>query len=325
MQNNSNLKSALIFLALDILIIALLLLIGDAFQKPFADIEYSIQGLKQAENAEVVFIGNSHSLTGLDMPTFTEITEKDAYNCSTAAQSPTSAEVSAFLALQNPNTKTLYIEVFSMLFPEEDHVTRQIQYVSYIDDSAYKLNLWYRNDGISGVVSGYIPLFDNHLVWRNSEERGIYLFDKKYVEQFKPEYDALLISGSIRNNTVMSESTYASYDNYTYTFDYQTRMNEQTQHWDAIIEMCKKKNVKVVFFMMPWVDKFIENTNYDEVTQAFSDYFDEHGVPYLDLNQMDVPFVFTDFIEEPVDANQHLNTTGMIPATVFLAEWDLAN
>ena len=289
---------------------------------------FNIKGLYEVEDLDVMFVGNSHAIVGIHSKQFDELTGVQSYNAATTSQTVLSAELLVREALNtHPDIDVIFVETFSMIYP----LPSDPSYARALDSDATvfrsvnnfstKLIGMIQQPGIRRKFDAFLPLFKYHASWKTPELwQTRFLLSAPYETNYAT-YRTSHENGTRYTSYIMTFENYENFNEYSYEFDINYAMNNNLKYWDAIIEMCRENNTEVVFITIPWLPEFVENTNYDEIYAAYSDYFEENGVTYIDLNMMDIPLEYTDFSNESTSPNQHMNDTGAGKVTEWLAEW----
>ncbi|MEX1307029.1 MAG: hypothetical protein AB1Z19_00720 [Eubacteriales bacterium] len=289
---------------------------------------FNIKGLYDAEDINVLFVGNSHAIVGLHSVQFDEITGAQSYNIATTSQTVQSAELLIKEALDtHDNIDVIFIETFSMIYPTpaDSGYSRSMDSDTTVYRSVNgvttKFTGMIMQPGIRRKFDAFLPLFKYHANWKKPEMwQTRFLLPTPYEENYS-SYLENHENGSRYSPYIMTEERYADFEDYYYDFNVNPAMAANAKHWDAIIEMCREHDTEVVFITIPWLPIFVEHTNYESINTAFSDYFEEKGVTYIDFNMMDLALEYTDFSGEIVSPNQHLNSEGATKVTSCLAEW----
>jgi|GEM_PF-2385248 len=287
---------------------------------------YNIQGLYQAEKIDVLFVGNSHGIASFHTQVFSDETGLNAYNVSTTNQTVMSGTLLVEEALNLYDLDTVVIETFSMIYPQPSDFYYSKMLVS---DTAVFRSLKNPKLKIKGVLSqlgmrrkfdAMLPLFQNHANWKTPKEWQLRFYPFPLQQEERDEYEAKHINGYRIIPWVMSQKQYDAYLDYKYSFNLDI-MNSSQSQWDEIIRLCHEKDVNVVFVTAPWLDRFIANTNYTEISDAYDDYFESRDVTYIDMNEIDLGLTFENYSSEDPSMNQHLNETGAKIMTRYLSKW----
>ncbi len=310
--------------------LALITGVGYIFTYRKSESYFNVKGLYTLENLDVLFVGNSHAIVGIDADQFDDLTGTKSYNVATTSQTVLSAKLLVKEALAaHEDIDLIVIETFSMIYPTpfDEGYSRALDadtaVLRSVNDYYTKLYGMVNQPGLRRKFDAFLPLIKYHANWKTPDLwHTRFLFDKSRTEIYN-RYLTLHDQGSRSSPYILTKEKLASYDDYYYDFSVSSAMDTNLKYWDSIIEMCREENVDVVFITLPWLPVFVDHTNYDEIYTAFSDYFDAKGVTYIDLNRTGLSLEYTDFADENVGPNQHLNNIGADKVTDWIAKWYL--
>jgi len=314
-----------------IITIALIIVMGFFVTIRISESYYNIDEMYESDDIDVLFIGNSHSIAGIYCDVFDENTGANSFNLSTTSQSPFSAELLLEETLKNHDIDVVFVETFSMVYPSKKDfyyskaMEADMTVIRSIRNPALKLKGILSQSGMRNIFDGFLPMFKYHANWKKPEKWHLRFWDVSYTLEDRELYTEKHHKGSRYIPYVMTPDQYEGYDNYEYTFDVDTSMKEKQKHWDNIIEMCDKKDVEVVFVTVPWLDKFVESTNYGDISSAFNEYFISKNTAHIDMNEIDLSLTYEDFAQEDPNPNQHLNISGATKVSEYISFWSNDN
>ncbi len=288
---------------------------------------YNTRALYTTKGVNVLFVGNSHAIAGLNARTFGEETKTNALNIATTSQTVLSTDLLVKEAVRTQDVDIIFVETFSMLYPTPSDPTYSdaldadstvFRSVSGLKD---KFLAMAEQPGMRRKFDAFLPLFKYHANWKTPEEWHLRWTNSPLMQESKNDYLAEHQDGTRIIPYVMTPEQYSGYAEYKYEFNVNPAMTANAKYWDSIIETCRANDIDVVFVTLPWLPEFVANTNYSDITAAFTAYFAEKGVTYIDFNTMDFPVEYTDFAMEGPNPNQHLNVSGAEKVTAWLADW----
>jgi len=322
-QKKGLLRGALVtFISLVVMVI-----LGTVLALVVPESYYNVKALYQTEDTDVLFVGNSHAIAGLNAAQFGQETGLKTLNISTTSQTVLSADLLVKEAIRTQHPKTIFVETFSMIYPTPTDSTylkaldSDSSVFRSVNDLTGKFIAMVNQPGYRRKFDAFLPIFKYHANWKTPERWNLMQFSTPAMDLNKQDYMDNHMSGTRQIPYVMTEEQLATYTDYVYQFDVNSGMRNNQKYWDSIIETCRDNEVEVVFVTLPWLPQFVNNTNYDDINAVFADYFAKKGVTYIDYNAMHFPLEYTDFAKESASPNQHLNISGAEKVTTWLSKW----
>jgi len=257
-------------------------------------------GFKE-ENPNTIFLGSSKMYCSINPLIFDSITSLHSYNLATSSQSLIESYYFLDYAISvHPQIKNVVVGLSQSAFNEIDyyHALANAEYL----DKKHKWDFIVNGLGLKGICfqlipflkyQGYVDLLGKK---KNPEsgkwEKG-YFSDKKIIDSIK--YDNDLKKSHIE--TVFNQ--------------------ENLKYISKIVQLCKEKNIVLVFTRTPLYPKLQESMNFE--------------IEYIDslskLNQ--TPFFhdyqISSYNKSDFSNEVHNNITGGVKSSTFLANWFLKN
>lgn len=157
----------------------------------------------------------------------------------------------------------------------------------------------------------------------NQEDKDI-LYENYANQIYRKTVNKIIPSQSITTNNkplnhfkgYLYETTvipFTGYETYMSRYDVALGLDEKKiAYIDSIIELCKQKNIKLLFVKFPTREWTTQKSN------LAKEYANKRGVPILDMNA-DVPSV--DWMKDTKDAGFHMNNAGAIKCTKVVEEF----
>ncbi|MBP3683813.1 MAG: hypothetical protein J6J12_02460 [Oscillospiraceae bacterium] len=249
---------------------------------------------------EVIGFGSSHMWRGMDPRVMYEEYGIGAYNygCNWQKCNTTSLFIQDALRTQSP--KVVVIEAYFLYSLLQDtDMNGEIYYTKAIPESPAKWHYLKQcfGDDWERYLSYYMPLAAFHDKWTNISRQS---FNKRsegnefwYTLGFVP-------SGTVTEIVIPEQKT-------------EKKINKQAlSEIDYIVQLCKEKNIEVVFYVAPYEGEFV-------FTEAMSQLASNYGYPFLNLFALREEIGIdgnTDFSDA-----MHLNTAGSQKVARYLGQY----
>lgn len=308
-----------------IVVLIIFIIVGFIYlNKAFASTHYFVnttedfKALAKKTNIDVIFYGSSHAYTAFNPVIFNKEASIISFNLGSDALRVTVTDLVLQESLKYTNPKLVILEVYqhSLVFP----VTKsgkgfQLRALDFVSNFSYsklkKVRRIYQPNEFLGV---YFPLIRNHEKWNefdylNLTRRSVFdTIENFYFNGFLGSN--LIIDGEDRDRYKDFRSKIASSDSTASDID-QRAKDDITN----FISIAKKAGSEVLIISSP--DPRLKYWNYyffDEMNK----FCETLGVPFLNLNEYydEMDLKISDFKD-----NSHLNTTGSIKASKFLAHY----
>lgn len=310
-QKKGILRGLVVFL----IVIVLIILIGFLFTFRADAIRLTVRGFYKNGETDVVFLGNSHALCGIDVDLYNYLTGSNTYVLSTNAQSISNSAYLAEEAIRKEDVELIYVEVFSLIFEKENFSA-----LASINNPVIKIKSFFSKEDTLSTIQSFLPLIRYHSRWKKPKSWNKYAINKKIaIEKFE-RYNSSYYKGSLLKDTMLTDERLEEYSTFAYSFDAENLLNIRKDNIEKIMRLCENNDVKVIFFLSPWLERFIDNSNYDEVKKLLDSYFESQNAEYYDLNSIDIGIEDSDFLDEHVSMSQHLNLYGAAKLTKYLAD-----
>ncbi len=256
-------------------------------------------------SCEVLIIGSSHSWRSVDPISLYENTGIGAYNYSTENQRLNTMALFLFDALRTQSPKVILLEMFKVdALIVEKTLCHEVYFSRSISDFPYKRKYLSQVFGRHPLryLDYLFPLSMYHSDWDEMSSSGP-------RSAYRPEQFV---------GTMGFCRTYYSYDEEPITIpDYKTFKQKTLRKGniallDEMVNACRERGIKLVFFTVPYEGEF----NYSDVMR---EYAEENGQYYLDF------FELADEIgldaEHDFSDKSHMNNNGAEKVTRYLGRF----
>ncbi len=257
-------------------------------------------GFKKA-SPNTVFLGSSKMYCSINPLVFDSITSLHSYNLATASQSLIESYYFLDYAItQHPEIKYAVVGLSQSAFNEIDyyHALANAEYL----DKKNKWNFIMNGLGLKGICFQLIPF----LKYQGYIDL---LGKKKNAEKGRWE------NGYYRDSKIIDS---LKFDNELSNSNIDTKINlERIKYMSKIVELCKEKNIVLVFTRTPLYPKLHHSMDFeiafiDSLCKGYQTPF-FHDYPISSYNKADF-------------SNQvHNNITGAVKSSTFLANWFVKN
>ena len=258
------------------------------------------------DSFEVMIFGSSHAFTSINPMELYNQYGIGAYNCGTNWEKINTTKLFLNDSLQSQTPKLVLIETFyadSVL--KDQNMNGEIFYTRFLRNSEAKrsfLKQCFEND-IERWVSYYIPIYAFHDNWISITQTSftsMYTSTDRSIENYKQNMG---FSPSNRVTEIKTPNTSPKQKKFT---------QDAVSELDEIIEMCREKNIDILFFTAPYERGY-------SYSDAMIEYAKKNGYPYINLfDHMDEIGIDpkTDFKD-----TGHLNTNGAAKVTSFIGDY----
>ena len=285
----------------------------------------------EAEKVDGLFLGPSHVYAGLNMVELSELTGKEYYTVSTSSQETIASYYALEDALRHQDLKEVYLEISPsrMAVQDKERTIKLYIVTDYLKNTVQKWINMYEIYGMDGIVNAALKLrrnFDilskNPIDWKGLDKKDeMYWNYETSVERYGYDYTGKgtwIRDGSIAEKPKLRKKVYG-----TEIYEYINPSRIGEEEWGYVqkmVDLCREKDVKLTFFVMPYTDFWLEGyTDYTEFMSYMKAYAQENGIDWLDMNLVHDEKLMLD--ESAFSDLDHLNRKGNSITTRFLAEY----
>jgi len=258
---------------------------------------------------DYAFLGSSHVYCGVDPRIINERTGERAVLISSGIQTLTQTYYNLYELLSYQHPKAVFVEMYGA-YREFDQGN-----FTNIDCMRFSFNKVKMARDVfpdTFILYSLFPVFREHSNWKNTDNL---MTNIEQEEGFVYEF------GFSGTDTRVSDEQYNGYLNMDADFTEFTMREADVNALRKMIKLCGDKDVKIKFFMIPWIREFARKINYPSVVSAM----DEAVAPYKmldfmgdDYDKMGLSRNY--FIEDKISNNQHLNVDGAKIFTNYLLD-----
>lgn len=263
---------------------------------------------------DIIFLGSSIGYCAYNPIIFDSILNKYSYNMCTGSQNiiETYYVLKDILLFQKPN-----IIVYEIYLPSFDNNTDYYHVISNGNFMSIKneLDMIINGFGMEGIANYIFPILKNKFYIKNDL---LNLFGLVKSENNPDIKKNKWIHGYLSDSTTIDTTIIRNYPHlYNFT-NTQVSENKIYYYFDALIQLCKINDIKLVCTIAPYPPSRIENSDTDTVSQYFNKVCKNNRIPFYDLNYLTnnkFKYKDTDFMDF-----QHMNYQGANKVSRQLAE-----
>ncbi|AOW21162.1 hypothetical protein [Urechidicola croceus] len=276
---------------------------------------------------DIMFFGNSHIYNGISGKVIDANLNTKSYTISSGGQTIYQTYFNIKEALEFQNPKLIVVETYSFqeknitlenLRKTESESTNKSK-LSSIIKKRFSLNKFIEANTLydKDKVGIFFSVVRNHSEWKN-------INDSNSKGQNEINYN-----GNFFHKKILTIDKLQSYSsgsvnplskNFEITFDEKVYLNK-------IIDLCRKKNVGILFLTIPILPEYLSTfeEEYKTHKENLVGFLKKKEVKLLDLNLKHDKFDYTNFANDNVGRNQHLNYKGAIKSSLNFVEYIKVN
>lgn len=276
---------------------------------PFVDLRQSRvwQDIYQNKNTvSYAFFGSSHVYCGVNPMQIQQQTGKKAVLVSSGMQTLTESYYCMEEVLKYQTPEIVFVDLYAAYkeFTEINYTNLDCMRLS-----PSKVRLAREGFSDTRLIDALFPLIREHSNWKEFDNF------QKNMKQKHPESPYEFGFSGI--DTKVSDEQYQGYLDMAYNPAPFVLREQDEEMIQKIRRLGKKKQVKVVFILIPWLEEFTKTMNYDsfveEISRAAGEVLTVTEEEYRSLG-----LSRDTFIEDKVSDNQHLNVEGARRYTDFI-------
>lgn len=276
---------------------------------PFVDLRQSRvwQDIYQNKNTvSYAFFGSSHVYCGVNPMQIQQQTGKKAVLVSSGMQTLTESYYCMEEMLKYQTPEIVFVDLYAAYkeFTETNYTNLDCMRLS-----PSKVRLAREGFSDTRLIDALFPLIREHSNWKEFDNF------KENMKQKHPESPYEFGFSGI--DTKVSDEQYQGYLEMAYNPAPFVLREQDEEMIQKIRRLGEKKQVKVVFILIPWLEEFTKTMNYDsfvaEISRAAGDVLTLTEEEYRSLG-----LSRDTFIEDKVSDNQHLNVEGARRYTDFI-------
>ncbi|MBE7043133.1 MAG: hypothetical protein E7399_06520 [Ruminococcaceae bacterium] len=258
-----------------------------------------------------LFLGSSHVYCGVNPMQMTETTGKEAVLISSGMQTLTETYYYMKEALKYQQPEIVYVDLYGAYkeFTETNYTNLDCMRLSL-----NKARLVREGFPETRLIDGLFPLIREHSNWKEFDN-----LKTNWESMTKTNPNYLFVRGFSGIDSAMSDEQYEGISNWEQDDTPFTLHEEDKNAIENIKELGEKKQVKVVFILIPWLDEYVQKINFGsflkEITEATGNVLVLSQQEYRELG-----LSRETFIEDKASDNQHLNLKGAELYTNWLIE-----
>lgn len=282
---------------------------------PFVDVRQSRvwQDIYENQNSiSYLFLGSSHVYCGINPMQIQEKTGEKAVLVSSGMQTLTESYYCLEEALKYQKPKAVYVDLYGAYkeFTETNYTNLDCMRLSFT-----KVKLVREAFADTRLIDGLFPLIREHSNWKDFENSKTNIENKHPKSPYEYGFSGI--------DSVMTEEQYEGIVNWEQNDSPILLREADIRAIEKMKALGEKKQVRIVFILIPWLDEFTERINFGsflgEVNRATG------GVLVLSKEEYEKLGLSREtFIEDKISDNQHLNLRGAEIYTDYLIKKSLS-
>jgi hypothetical protein len=273
----------------------------------------------KTKKIDVLVVGNSHVFTGIDPFVLSVATGSNCFLLGNSGTGIADAYFSLGEALQKIKPKVVVVETWIIGESSKSEGMAEIQSFEAHRDKLYKLRMMPELFNSDNWVKIWSPTIRNHSFLLTNTAQIEY----NIKNPAPPRQNKLELGRFARFETGLEDSTLMKYKTLGAPIDGQEYniSAHSKKYVNKIIELCKSKNVPVLFVTVPMYHAHI--AHYETWKARLNEELQKYpSAQWLNLQSpYDIVRYTPDAFENTYDANQHLSNTGMVITGYKLAEY----
>ncbi len=261
-------------------------------------------------SVDMIIVGSSHVNNGVIPNVFWQESERSACNVYSWAQPMWTAYHYIIEAFSEQDVELVVLDMYGMTYGNSYMVPQEIDRVNYQTSFNIDMNLNYlsliqtaEHVGIDlRPYEEFLNLPRYHARWKNLDARML-TYDPHNAKDFLKGYGISYQSVPQQQPSFAVTEPYVPYE---YCVEY----------LDKIVQLCEKKNVDLIFTMVP----YIYNETEAGIDLWIEQYAAEHGIPYISYIGNSADAIELDYSTDFQD-NAHLNYYGAQKVSTHLAQF----
>lgn len=280
---------------------------------------------EQEEPVDTLFLGSSHCYRAYNPELYEELTGERAFNLGSSSQNLDTSYYLLKEAVKYQPIKKVYLDIhfgFLMTDPKDRDLVQANIISDYMRPSFNKLDFILHMSSSEHYTNSFFPFR------RNWQLLGDFSYLKKNLEKkSRPSYreyapvvnenEYYAGKGYVWSDAELKAEEITWWDKFD-KLDVSRDMSFGQTYLDKITELCKEKEIELIFVTAPSLEQYLEVVGpYEPVHNVVQEFADAYGVPYLDFNidiSQELELTDRDFID--VD---HLNGQGAQKVTEYLS------
>ena len=281
----------------------------------------SFRDYTKTKEVDVILLGNSHVITGVDPFVLSDATSSTCFVLGNAGTSIIDAWFQLGEALKHTQPKLVVLETYCISNGQKPEGEATPYFQSFDAQNAlfYKLKCMPKLFYSDSWMAAWSPTIRNHSFLLTDMDRIKY--NVKNPKELKST--KLDLGRFSRFASGLQDSTLLKYDSFGSPIKGEEyRISPFTKKYlREIMEMCKARNIEVLFLTVPMYYKHIKD--YDLWKTTLNEELNKYPeAKWLDLQASYDTLIYTpDMFENTYEANQHLSNLGMTVTAYKLAEF----
>ncbi|MBU2938055.1 hypothetical protein KO494_00755 [Lacinutrix sp. C3R15] len=280
-----------------------------------------------SNSIDLLFLGNSHIGNGIDLNIVTVKTKANVNTIYSSGQILNQIYYSFKETLKYQSPKLIVIETFAIpgdsIYYFKDPVKEsdvpfkaKIQSFDSKKIGLVKLNEYLDIYKDEEFLPTFFPLIRNHSNWNKEDFVTNNLF-----EEYNPVNSTRFYKGSSNSITTLSKKRVEGYKKKTFKNEPFKIAENQLEYFNKIMELAKKHNIEVMLLTIPYFKEYRNKIDYSSFHTEINNLALKNNIKHLDLNVVFPDWDNTNFSNEYVGYNQHVNYKGAIKTSNYLSNF----
>ncbi|MCB0836089.1 MAG: hypothetical protein KDE26_05960 [Bacteroidetes bacterium] len=255
-----------------------------------------------ADSLDVLFLGSSHFLSGIDPAVIDSVSGMTSYNMARVGLRPASAYVLLNEVIEKQHPKVVVLDIFYRTFTGAGY--NHLYDFGYVEYDQSKVAFALDNFTVAENARLFFPTY----VYRSHFPKLRPLLG---LRTKKDNWEELHYKGYVKHPEIIEVSDLEQNEFMNYHFDKDQIDPKNLVYLDKLVKLCAKNDIKMIWVSTPLPEICLESIqNQSDIDAYFQDLADKYDVPYLNYNtnQLRQKVSFSDSSDYSDD--DHLNVTG---------------
>ncbi|MEL6844063.1 MAG: hypothetical protein AAFP02_12705 [Bacteroidota bacterium] len=254
------------------------------------------------EQLDILFIGSSHFLSGINPAVIDSLTGANSFNIAGVGLRPGSAYIALKEVLNQHQPKVVVLDIFHRTFIGSSY--NHLYNFGYVDLEGEKFDFYRKELAFDEKVRVALPTY----TYRNHFPGARILFGiKKKMKNWKES----TYKGYVPHENTIKAEELAQNEFKNYVFKPEAVGKKNLEYLDKVVKLCKEKGIQLVWTTTPLPMVCLEDIkNKEAIDQYFQQLADQYQVPYINYNDLELRQQLALVDLEDYNDDDHLNVRG---------------
>lgn len=255
-----------------------------------------------AGELDLLFLGSSHFLSGINPAVFDSITGSNSFNIAGVGLRPGSGYIALKEVLSQHKPKVVVLDIFHRTFIGSSF--NHLYNFGYVDLEGQKLDFFKSELALDEQVRVLLPTY----TYRSHFPGARILFGiKKKMKNWKE----LTYKGYVPHQNTITAEELAKNEFKNYLFKPKAISEKNIEYLEKMVKLCEEQGIQMIWTTTPLPVTCLEDIrNKEAIDEYFNTLASKYQVPYINYNDLEVraPISLKDL--EDYNDDDHLNVLG---------------